>query len=276
MSGMSETSTEQPSAIFHRVDDVTFRPTPLAVGPWDPGALHGGPPCALLAGALQQAVVDADLGVEFFPARFTAELVRPVPLDELTITTSVRRPGRRICIADATLAGPDGKVAVSATLHAIRRQPFAHGHESDLATPPGPETGVGLTAATLDGPPAFHRSGVEHRAVNGTSFEAVGPATDWIRLTVPLVGGQETAPLERVVAAADFGNGVSKVFDMNEVLFVNPDLTVLLYRLPVGEWVCLDAVTRFGDDGVALAESLLFDEQGPIGRSAQTLLVEPR
>ena len=97
-----------------------------------------------------------------------------------------------------------------------------------------------------------------------------------VSLRVPLVDGQETAPLERVVAAADFGNGVSKVFDMDEVLFVNPNLNVLLYRLPVGEWICLDAVTRFGDQGVALAESLLFDEQGPIGRSAQTLLVEPR
>ena len=60
------------------------------------------------------------------------------------------------------------------------------------------------------------------------------------------------------------------------MLFLNPDLTVLLHRLPVGEWVCLDAVTRLGPDGVGLAESLLFDEQGPIGRSAQTLLVERR
>ena len=264
------------SAIFHRVGEHTYRPTELAVGPWDPGALHGGPPCALLAGALQQAVADADLGVEFFPARFTAELVRPVPLAELTISTTVRRPGRRICIADATLSGPDGKAAVSATLHAIRRQPFDHGHPTDLVTPPGPAAGVGLAPETLDGPPAFHRSGVEHRVVNGTSFEAVGPATDWIRLRVPLVDGQETAPLERVVAAADFGNGVSKVFDMDEVLFVNPDLNVLLYRLPVGEWVCLDAITRFGDEGVALAESVLFDERGAIGRAAQTLLVEPR
>ena len=276
MTAMADTPQATPTAIFQRVDENIYRPTELAVGPWDPGALHGGPPCALLAGALQRAVVDAALGVEFFPARFTAELVRPVPLDDLTIATSMRRPGRRICIADATLAGPDGKTAVSATLHAIRRRPFDHGHQTDLVTPPGPENGVGLTAATLDGPPSFHRSGVEHRAVNGTSFEAVGPATDWIRLRVPLVDGQETAPLERVVAAADFGNGVSKVFDMDEVLFVNPDLNVLLYRLPVGEWICLDAVTRFGDEGGALAESLLFDEQGPIGRSAQTLLVEPR
>ncbi len=263
-------------AIFEFVAPDRYRPTPLALGPWDPAALHGGPPCALLAGALETAIAEADLGSEFVPARFTAELQRPVPLDELTVTTTVRRPGRRICLADAELRSPDGTVVLSATLEGIRRQPFDHGVALDVGTPPGPDEGIGLAAATLDGPPAFHRSGVEHRTVRGTSFEAVGPATDWIRLVVPLVAGRETTPLERVVAAADFGNGVSKLFDMGDVLFLNPDLAVHLYRLPVGEWVCLDAVTRLGPDGVGLAESLLFDQRGPIGRATQLLLVEPR
>ena len=49
-----------------------------------------------------------------------------------------------------------------------------------------------------------------------------------------------------------------------------------LHRLPEGEWVCIDAVTRIGADGVGLAESLLFDEQGPLGRATQSLLVEAR
>ncbi|MDE0802878.1 MAG: thioesterase family protein [Acidimicrobiales bacterium] len=265
-----------PTAVFRQIRDDTFQPSALAVGPWNPGALHGGPPCALLAGVLERTVADAGLGIDFFPARFTAELSSPVPLADLTVTATVRRPGRKICIADASIAGPDGAVAVSATLLCIRRQSFDAGDQDDVATPPGPETGVPLASAMMDGPTAFHRSAVEHRCVSGTSFEAPGPATDWIRLTVPLVEGRSTSPLERVVAAADFGNGVSQRFAMGDVLFVNPDLTVLLHRLPEGEWVCLDAITRIGSEGVGVAESLLFDEHGPIGRSAQTLLVEPR
>lgn len=270
------TDAVDDGAIFDAIGSDRYRPTELALGPWDPGALHGGPPCALLAGELERAVVDADLGVAFFPARFTAELLRPVPLADLRVGVTVRRPGRRICVADATLTGPDGKVAVAATLQCIRRRPFDHGQTPDRTVPSPPETGIGLAPATLEGPPTFHRRGVEHRCVDGTAFERPGPATDWIRLTVPLVDGRETSPLERVVAAADFGNGVSKLFDMDQVLFVNPDLTVLLYRLPVDEWVCVDAVTRLGVDGVGLAESLLFDRDGPIGRATQTLLVEPR
>ena len=105
-------------------------------------------------------------------------------------------------------------------------RPFDHGVGADLHVPPGPATGAGLAAETLDGPQAFHNAGVEHRLVRGTRFESPGPATDWIRLTFPLVAGRETTPLERVVVAADFGNGVSRLFGMDDVLFLNPDLTV--------------------------------------------------
>lgn len=268
-------SREVPDALFVDLGGGRYRPTELAVGPWDRGALHGGPPSALVAGVLETAIVDADLGVDFVPARFTAELLRPVPLEDLTVSTTIRRPGRRICLADATLTRADGTVVLAATLEGIRRAPFGSGWEPDLEPPGAPDDGNGLAPATLDGPVAFHRDGVDHRVI-GTTFEQPGPAADWIRLRAPMVAGRSLTPLERVVAAADFGNGISKLFDMEEVLFVNPDLTVHLYRLPAGEWVCLDAVTRVGDDGVGLAESMLFDETGPLGRSTQLLLVEPR
>lgn len=103
-----------------------------------------------------------------------------------------------------------------------------------------------------------------------------GPATDWIRLRVPVVPGEEPSPLQRVAAAADFGNGISGVAEFDQLLFINPDLTVHLHRLPAGEWVCLDAVTWMEDRGVALAESRLWDEQGPLGRSLQSLLIDAR
>ena len=48
----------------------------------------------------------------------------------------------------------------------------------------------------------------------------------------------------RVMAAADFGNGLSGVLDYFKYIYINPDLTVYLHRQPVGEWVCLDAATE--------------------------------
>ena len=264
------------ASIFEPLGPGRYLPTQLAVGPWDPGALHGGPVAALVAGELQQAIVDADLGTEFVPSRLTVELQRPVPVEELTVQTVLRRPGRRICLADATLVAADGTTVLTATLQGIRRRPFEHASPAGLPVPPGPDEGVGLGADTMEGPDAFHRTGVEHRFVRGSGFEEIGPATDWIRLAVPLIADRETTPLQRVAAAADFGNGVSRLFDFERTLFLNPDLTVQLFRLPVGEWICLDARTLAGDEGVGLAESVLYDEQGCIGRATQLLLLEPR
>jgi hypothetical protein len=145
-----------------------------------------------------------------------------------------------------------------------------------IPAPPGPGSGAASAPpwAAAVGYEAFHSRAVEHRFVGG-SFERPGPAIDWIRLRVPLVDGEATSPLCRVAAAADFGNGVSWVLDRSEgYSFINPDLTLYMHRLPVGEWICLDAVTRVDALGVGLADSLVSDEQGPIGRAVQSLIVE--
>ncbi len=49
-----------------------------------------------------------------------------------------------------------------------------------------------------------------------------------------------------------------------------------LERDPVGEWICLDAETTIAADGTGQAASTLYDEQGRIGRSVQSLYVDQR
>jgi hypothetical protein len=107
-------------------------------------------------------------------------------------------------------------------------------------------------------------------------FATPGPATVWGRMRYPLVEGEEPSPLQRVLVVADSGNGASSELDPRAWWFINPELSVHLHREPVGEWVCLDAVTHVSDGGVGLATSVLADEQGAIGVGAQALLVSPR
>jgi hypothetical protein len=64
--------------------------------------------------------------------------------------------------------------------------------------------------------------------------------------------------------------------DFETHIFINPDLTVSLSRLPLGEWIGFDVVSRLSDHGFGQAESLIFDSTGPIGRAVQSLLVEQR
>jgi hypothetical protein len=104
-------------------------------------------------------------------------------------------------------------------------------------------------------------------------FLEIGPATAWLRMRVPLVAGEE---LQRVLVAADVGNGISAALDFREFIFVNVELSVHLERMPAGEWICVDAVTLPQPTGVATAESVLFDREGRIGRAAQSLIVSRR
>jgi hypothetical protein len=91
--------------------------------------------------------------------------------------------------------------------------------------------------------------------------------------------GSRRAPsssLQRVLVAADAGNGVSAALDWTRFLFINVDLSVHLHRMPEGEWVCLDAVTVPQPSGIGMADTGLYDERGAIGRAVQTLLVAER
>ena len=116
---------------------------------------------------------------------------------------------------------------------------------------------------------------MDYRFIDG-AFTEPGPARVWLRMRQPLVAGEPTSPLARVLVAADSGNGVSAALDYRRHLFINTELTVHLMREPAGEWVHLDAVTYVGPHGVGLSESVLHDETGRLGRAAQTLLVRRR
>lgn len=253
-------------------DGGRFVPTELCRGPWSSDAQHGGPAAALLARAIERFENGAAAAV----VRLTIELLRPVPLAPLTIATRFARPGRNVQLVEASLRAGDVEV-VRATGLRIRRTPIAVPPDAATrpAPPPGPAHGS-FTAPPWDGMlvrPAFHSDAVEHRFVAG-SMASPGPATDWIRLRVPVVAGEPTSPLSRVAAAADFGNGVSWVLPRKDgYSFINPDLTVYVHRLPATEWVCLESVTWIEGEGLGVAESRLWDEHGPIGRAVQALLV---
>ena len=98
----------------------------------------------------------------------------------------------------------------------------------------------------------------------------------WLRLRVPLVAGETPPPLQCLVAAADSASGVAVVVDAARATFVNGDLTIALHRAPAGGWTGLEAATTGESHGIGLTRARLWDTTGPVGRSLQTLLLEPR
>lgn len=262
------------TALYEPTGDGRWIATELSRGPWDPRACHGGPVSALLGRAVERAPDGEGMDV----ARVTAELQRPMPPGvPLTVEAAVVRPGRKVQLVDATIRVPDGTVVASARALRIRRLEQAVDGAVQPAddVPVGPE-GIGRTRSTWGNDTvAFHRDGSEHRFVSG-GFDVDGPAVVWIRLLAPVVAGEEPSALQRVMAAADFGNGVSAAVPAEDWTFINAELTVHLTRPLVGEWVALGATTRFGGSGAGLALSELYDTTGRIGQAAQALVVERR
>jgi hypothetical protein len=246
-----------------------FTPTELARGPWDPGAQHGGAPAALLARAVEQV----DGATAMAVVRITYELLRPVPLAPLELRSRVTRPGRRVQLVEASLHDGEQEV-VRATALRIRQDDVPAPDPAATAPPPGPGEGV-LLEPPSERPTSFAWSAMEIRFVAG-SFWEVGPAFAWFRLRMPLVAGEEPSPLQRLAAAGDFGNGIATAVSWRTHVFINPDLTLYVERLPAGEWVGLDASTHVGTQGTGISDSVLYDERGRVGRAQQALYVAER
>jgi len=75
----------------------------------------------------------------------------------------------------------------------------------------------------------------------------------------------------RILLVADSGSGVSAVLDPARFTFINVDLTVVLHRDPVGEWLLLEAATTTGTRGTGLAETALSDQSGRCGHGPADL-----
>ena len=268
-------------ALFESAGEEQWVATEFARGPWDPRACHGGPVAALLARAVERA--DPDSTIDWQVSRLTVELTQPVPVGrDLTITTEVERPGKRVSLIAGRLTDCDTEVARVRALR-IRKQAMAFPPETVRTNDVVPRSPDGVatqrvTWAVGDGP-AFHTHGSEHRFTEGT-WEQPGPVAVWIRLRVPLVEGEAPTGVQRAAAAADFGNGVSTGLPYDGFTFINPDLTVSLVRPPVGEWIGMRTATHYGDvavsTGAGFAESELFDLDGRIGRSVQMLFIDQR
>jgi hypothetical protein len=252
------------ASIFIPSEDGRFEPTEHARGPWDPAAL------------ITRAFERLEPGAELPIGRLGFEFLKPIPLAPLELRTEIARKGRRVQELTAELRAGEELVCRAS---ALRIQSVPAGLPSAGQAPgeamPGPDQGkavkFGLNKAAGTG---LATTGMEMSWLSNPW--SVGPGRVWMRLRQPILPDEPATSLVRLVATADFGNGVSAELPFEEYLFINADLTIHLWRAPRGEWIGLDARTLLQDGGTGVAESVLHDEHGPVGRAFQTLVVQPR
>jgi hypothetical protein len=253
-------------SFYEPLGDGRFTSTPHTRGPWDPKFQHAGPPAALLGRALEQCEPRAEMVF----ARLTYDILGPVPVAEVAVSVRVARPGRSVELLEGELKA-EGRTVVAVRAWRVLRS-SAPDVGAGAPVPPRPDE--------ADPPPPGmsefgYGQAVELRFAAG-GWSRPGPATVWTRLRVPIVPDEEPTGLQRVLAVADSGNGVSAALSWDDWLFINPELTVHLLREPRGEWICLDAATTIAEGGAGLARSTLSDDDGVVAAGAQSLLVAPR
>lgn len=215
--------------------------------------------------------------------RFTIDLFRPVPLTALEVRCDIVRSGRRIQVVQTSLTA-DGVEVARATALRIRIADTSDLPESE----PFREVGIDQLAPPEEAEPVdwqgrfgaadsrllrFHNDAVEIRTFDD-SFVLPGEGRSWVRLRYPIIAGETVSPFGLVATIADLGNGNSQNLDPSLWLYINADITVSLERLPIGEWVGLKSVARQGEHGIGVADSLVFDRVGLLGRVLQSQVVE--
>ena len=177
-----------------------------------------------------------------------------------------------------------------------RRTDLADGRRDVAARPDGSERAVARVtawllatsdtadAATDRHPPLVEgescpcrTAGRARRGISRRSAGADSPTTDdsanvvWLSPLVPLVDAEPVTELQRLAMVVDSANGAGAALDPEEFMFMNTDTDVHLHRLPVGNDFALRARGSIGPDGIGVTTAELFDRQGFIGTSAQTL-----
>jgi hypothetical protein len=256
-------------------DGEHVAPSVYTRGPWDPGLLHGGAVGALLAEIGQEAL-DPDLQ----PVRLTIDLMKPVPLQPMTVGTRVLRTGRRLQLVEIGLRFGDALVA-QALLLALRPSPLdAGGLNPPLVSPPDAPDGVAPAWSVDPDAESFVGGGQEFRFLPQT---ALGAGIAWFRLRRPVLDdGRPASPLARAAAAADVGGAVSARRGDGgppaslDTSFVNADISIHLARLPEGEWLRLASTSRWEATGIGFVDSDLADAAGGFGSANQALVLERR
>jgi hypothetical protein len=253
---------------LYRRDGELYVPTHYTEGPWDPNAQFGGSPSALLMTLVERSPSLVPMQV----ARFTLDLLRPVPRQPLRADVRIIREGKRIQALAGSICAGDLLVA---TCSAVRVR-ILDLHRFKL--PDGVyDNPLPQSPRAMEDEPFSDRAAPGSRHAVEYLFEGDGgwfggPA--WVRLRVPALAGEPVTPASRLAYTADLGNGVGHVPGL-PLTGINVDLALNVVRYPVGEWLCLEGRGWTSPAGVGQVQATISDTAGLCSTLSMVRLVDP-
>ncbi|BBX16246.1 thioesterase [Mycolicibacterium duvalii] len=258
---MAATPDPGPAAHF-TVTDGGFLSTRYAQSHWGPDHLNGPAVVGLVARALEHECAEEDLQ----PARLTVDLLRAARNAHTLVAVRVVREGRRVRSAHCDVTQGGQRVA-HASLLSYRRSAEPPGtlwrNGQAFPSPPRPDGSV-LPYVHSD-PVGWTRSPAEHQNDSRKRF-----FNDGIRV----VADENNSPFVRAAMVAEATSLVTNL-GSSGIGYINGDLTVSLSRLPVDEWIGIQADGHQATDGIAVGTATLFDHLGPFGAGMTTAVANP-
>ncbi|MEI4272238.1 thioesterase family protein [Klenkia sp. LSe6-5] len=234
-----------------------FRATPHTGGGWNPAEQHIAPTVGLVAHSLQRASAGAPV------QRLAVEILGTIGIDEVEVQVATVRPGRTIELVEATVAWA-GRDVVRA-----RAWRLAGSDTTEVAASAEPALPAREELAPWDMSTAWPGGYIASLEVRHRDA-GPGRAQAWLRARQELLDDEEVTDLTRTLLLADTANGLVQGPGRRGWFYPNVELTVHLFRAPVGAWVGMDTSVSWGPGGHGLTATVLHDEAGPVGRVSQS------
>ena len=245
-----------------------FESTMGTASNWNAEIQHGSPPLALMTKVIEELMAPSGLRV----GRLLLDILGAIPVAPVRVRAWVARPGTRISLVVAEMS----PLAEQSGLRPVARVSawlLAPSDTADVVTDRHPPLVEGESAAAVHGwhgAPGYLET-ISWRNQPTAPGEA---AVAWMSPLVPLVDAEETTGLQRLAMVVDSANGVGAALNPQQFVFMNTDTAVHLHRSPRGNDFAVRARGSIGPDGIGVTTAEVFDRDGFIGTSAQTLLVQ--
>ncbi len=255
--------TTEPTAAAHFVTaGGGFTPTRYAQSHWGADHLNGPAVVGLVARGLEKECGST----EFHPTRLTVDLFRAARNALTTLEIRVVRDGRRVRSAECDVI-QDERVVARATLIQYRPSSAPPGDlwQSGATFPAYPDPDGSVKPFVGSDETGWTRSPAEHQNTSRKRFFNDG---------IAVVAGEDNSPFVRAAMVAEATSLVTNLGTAG-VGYINGDLTVALSRLPVDDWVGIQADSHHAAAGLAVGAATLFDSLGPFGTGLTTAIANP-
>ncbi len=252
-------------AYFIPTGEGQYQPTIHIQGAWRDWEHHLAPVVGLMTHEIMRHEPRDDMQL----SRITLEAYGVMPAMPSTIEVRTVRPGRTIELLEATME-IGGRVVVRAHAWRIQVVDTSAVAGQEIEGLPHPDS-----LPEWDGMHIWSGGFIDSLEFKEIEGHGPGRGRAWLRTDKALAEGHEVSPIAAALALSDTANGIGPRQDPREWMFPNVEISIHIWRQPVGDWVGLDGQVAFGPTGAGLTSTWMHDTQGAFARIEQSLTVRP-